>query len=82
MVLTVAQCFWDRRNEDSGMMDRKVNRKIRNAVCIAVTDTGPGIAAQHYADIFLDFVQLQGASSRGIGLALAIARRVLKFIKG
>jgi signal transduction histidine kinase len=63
-------------------VERKENRKIRNAVCLAVSDTGPGIAPEHHQDIFREFVQLPGASSRGTGLGLAIARRLVEAHRG
>jgi NtrC-family two-component system sensor histidine kinase KinB len=59
-------------------MERKVNRKIENAVRIDVRDSGPGIAPENHFTIFADFVQLPGSSSRGTGLGLAIARRLLE----
>jgi signal transduction histidine kinase len=62
-------------------MQRRVNRKIENAVRIDVSDTGPGISPEHHEDIFGDFVQLQG-SSRGTGLGLAIARRLVETHRG
>ena len=62
-------------------MQRRVDRKIENAVRIDVSDTGPGIAPEHHEDIFGDFVQLQG-SSRGTGLGLAIARRLVEAHRG
>src|SRR5262249_7263918 len=79
VVVSVTECFWDRRKASSGSlftMERRVNRKIKNAVCIVVSDTGPGIAPEHHQDIFADFVQLPGAPARGTGLGLAIARRL------
>lgn len=79
MVISVNPCFWERRKAQSEFLfnfERRVNRKIENAVHICVSDTGPGIAAEHHEDIFGDFVQLPGASSRGTGLGLAIARRL------
>lgn len=77
--VTVTPCFWDRRKAQTELLfnlDRKVNRKIENAVRIDVRDTGPGIPADRQEEIFHDFVQLPGASSRGTGLGLAIARRL------
>lgn len=85
VVVSVTQCFWDRRKAQTGSLfslERKVNRKINNAVCIAVTDTGPGIAPEHHEAIFLDFVQLPGVPSRGTGLGLAIARRLVEAHRG
>jgi signal transduction histidine kinase len=85
VIMSVAQCFWDRRKVQTGSLfrlERKVDRKINNAVCIAVTDTGPGIAPEYHEDIFLDFVQLPGAPSRGTGLGLAIARRLVEAHRG
>jgi len=77
--VSVTPCFWERRKAQTEFLfnfERKANRKIENAVAIAVTDTGPGIPADRQEDIFCDFVQLPGASSRGTGLGLAIARRL------
>lgn len=77
--VTVTPCFWDRRKAQTEFLfnlDRKVNRKIENAVRIDVSDTGPGIPADQQEEIFHDFVQLPGASPRGTGLGLAIARRL------
>lgn len=79
VVLSATPCFWERRKAQTEFLfkfERKVNRKIENAVRIDVTDTGPGIPADRQEDIFCDFVQLPGASSRGTGLGLAIARRL------
>jgi two-component system phosphate regulon sensor histidine kinase PhoR len=85
VVVSVTECFWDRRRQQTESLfglERKVNRKIKNAVCLAVSDTGPGIAPEHYQEIFREFVQLPGASSRGTGLGLAIARRLVEAHRG
>ena len=85
VALRVTECFWDRRRQKTESLfglERKENRKIRNAVCLDVSDTGPGIAPEHHQDIFKEFVQLPGASSRGTGLGLAIARRLVEAHRG
>jgi signal transduction histidine kinase len=85
VVVSVVECFWDRRKvstESLFSMERRVNRKIKNAVCIIVSDTGPGIAPDHHEQIFADFVQLPGACARGTGLGLAIARRLVEAHRG
>ena len=75
-------CFWDRRKAQNQFLfglDRRVNRKVENAILIAVTDTGPGIPREHHEDIFLEFVRLENSSQiRGTGLGLAIARRLVE----
>jgi len=81
VTVKIAPCFWERRKAQSEFlfnMERKVDRKIENAVRIDVTDTGKGIAPEYHRAIFLDFVQVPGTSSRGTGLGLAIARRMVE----
>jgi signal transduction histidine kinase/CheY-like chemotaxis protein len=53
-------------------------------VAIAVRDTGPGIAPEDQARIFLDFEQAGDASHAvaGTGLGLAIARRIIQRMGG
>lgn len=83
--ISATSCFWDRRKAKTHSLfgaERKVERKIENAVCITVSDAGPGIPAQYHEDIFGDFVQLSKASSRGTGLGLAIARRLVESHSG
>ena len=52
-----------------------------NAVRVAVSDTGPGIAAEHHQEIFEDFVRVDRSSS-GMGLGLAIAHRLVQAHRG
>ena len=81
VTVSATPCFWERRKAQSEFlfnMERKENRKIENAVRIDVSDSGPGIPAEHHEDIFWDFVQLPGSSPRGTGLGLAIARRLVE----
>jgi len=81
VTVQVTPCFWERRKPQSEFlfnMERKVDRKIENAVRIDVSDTGKGIAPEYHRAIFLDFVQVPGTSSRGTGLGLAIARRMVE----
>jgi len=81
IVVSVTPCFWERRKAQIEFlfnMERKESRKVENAVRIDVTDSGPGIPAEHHDDIFGDFVQLPGSSARGTGLGLAIARRLVE----
>jgi len=50
-----------------------------------VRDTGPGIPEQHQADIFTPFAQLDASShtsSGGVGLGLAICRRLATLMGG
>jgi len=85
VTVRVTECFWDRRRQKTESLfglERKTNRKIKNAVCLDVSDTGPGIAPEHHQDIFGEFVQLPGACSRGTGLGLAIARRLVETHRG
>jgi signal transduction histidine kinase len=81
VTVTVTPCFWERRKAQSEFLfnlERKESRRVENAVRIDVSDTGPGIAAEHHDEIFEDFVQLPSGSARGTGLGLAIARRLVE----
>ena len=48
---------------------------------ISVTDTGRGIAPEFHQDIFEDFVRVDRTSS-GMGLGLAIAKRLVQAHRG
>jgi signal transduction histidine kinase len=85
VTVRVVPCFWERRGSQTAFlfnMERRENHRIENAVLIDVTDTGPGIPRESHEEIFGDFVQLPGTSSRGTGLGLAIARRLTEACGG
>jgi signal transduction histidine kinase len=75
--------FWERRQAPKNPASdrrRECNPKA-NSVLVAVTDTGPGIATEHHQEIFEDFVRVDRASS-GMGLGLAIAKRLVQSHRG
>jgi signal transduction histidine kinase len=54
-----------------------------NAIKVSVSDTGPGISPEYHSEIFDDFFRLPGSeSSEGMGLGLAIARRLVHGMGG
>ncbi|HEX5481791.1 MAG TPA: HAMP domain-containing sensor histidine kinase, partial [Terriglobia bacterium] len=74
---------WERRSqqkEENLTHDRRKRAEpAPNAVRVAVSDTGPGIAPEYQQEIFDDFVKLPqyGSPVGGMGLGLAIARRLV-----
>ncbi len=55
-------------------------RQVGGTVSIAVADTGPGIDPAHHREIFEEFHRLDGASSQGMGLGLAIVQRASRML--
>jgi signal transduction histidine kinase len=75
--------FWERRSaEEVQTMDRRRERTQHpNCIKVSVSDSGPGIASEHHQEIFEDFVRVDRTSS-GMGLGLAIAKRLVQAHRG
>jgi len=75
--------FWERRStEEIQSSDRRRERvQTPNSIKISVSDSGPGIASEHHQEIFEDFVRVDRSSS-GMGLGLAIAKRLVQAHRG
>jgi len=75
--------FWDRRvAQETPIEERRRFRLPRpNSVEVVVSDSGPGIAAEHHQEIFEDFVRVDRNTS-GMGLGLAIAKRLIQAHRG
>jgi len=75
--------FWERRSaEEIQTLDRRRERaQIPNCIRVSVSDSGPGIASEHHQEIFEDFVRVDRTSS-GMGLGLAIAKRLVQAHRG
>lgn len=75
--------FWERRvAETSTPEDRRRDAaQSANSVLISVTDTGSGIAAEFHQEIFEEFVRVDPSSS-GMGLGLAITKRLIQAHRG
>jgi signal transduction histidine kinase len=75
--------FWERRA--AAVVPVEERRRFRlprpNSVEVSVGDTGPGIPAEHHQEIFEDFVRVDRTSS-GMGLGLAIAKRLVQAHRG
>jgi signal transduction histidine kinase len=75
--------FWERRSaEEVQTQDRRRERvQHPNCIKVSVSDSGPGIASEHHQEIFEDFVRVDRTSS-GMGLGLAIAKRLVQAHRG
>src|ERR1700719_3568760 len=75
--------FWERRSADElqSVERRRERVQQRNSLKVSVSDTGPGIASEHHQEIFEDFVRVDRTSS-GMGLGLAIAKRLVQAHRG
>jgi signal transduction histidine kinase len=62
---------------------RRQNVAQPNSVKVSVSDTGPGIPAEFHLEVFDDFFRLpSNVSQEGMGLGLAIARRLIHGMGG
>jgi len=74
--------MWERRSAQKPSITRERRRQPLaqpNAVKVSVADTGPGIAPEFHLEVFDDFFRLPQTEkvSEGMGLGLAIARRLV-----
>ncbi len=78
--------MWERRGiSKSGVNGDRRRQALNapNAVRVSVADTGPGIRPEFHLEIFDDFFRLPGSEAAdGMGLGLAIARRLLQGMSG
>jgi signal transduction histidine kinase len=77
--------MWERRAaaQPSTTERRHQNVSQPNAVKVSVSDTGPGIPAEFHLEVFDDFFRLPSTENQeGMGLGLAIARRLVQGMGG
>jgi signal transduction histidine kinase len=78
--------MWDRRSVSSpwAVQERRRSPLTQpNSVKISVSDTGPGIPAEYHLEIFDEFFRLPTSDQcEGMGLGLAIARRLVQGMAG
>jgi signal transduction histidine kinase len=77
--------MWERRSASvpSAAERRRQSVAHPNSVKVSVSDTGPGIPAEFHLEVFDDFFRLPGTESQeGMGLGLAIARRLVHGMGG
>jgi len=77
---------WERRAVSKPAVPQERRRRPLsqpNSVKISVSDTGPGIPPEYHLEIFDDFFRLPSTEkSEGMGLGLAIARRLVHSMGG
>jgi signal transduction histidine kinase len=79
--------MWERRGATKPGVERERRRQplsTPNAVKVSVADTGPGIPPEYHVEVFDDFFRLPGNENQsdGMGLGLAIARRLVNAMGG
>jgi signal transduction histidine kinase len=79
--------MWERRSAAKPEVEKERRRQplsAPNAVKVSVSDTGPGIPPEYHLEVFDDFFRLptNENQSEGMGLGLAIARRLVNAMGG
>jgi signal transduction histidine kinase len=79
--------MWERRSvNQTGVAGerRRRNLSVPNSVKLSVADTGPGIPVEYHIEVFDDFFRLPQSEGQteGMGLGLAIARRLVNGMGG
>jgi len=75
--------FWERRVSEAAPSTerRRGGGQWSNSALVSVADTGSGIAAEYHQEIFEEFVRVDPSSS-GMGLGLAITKRLIQAHRG
>jgi len=83
VTLVAEPHFWERRaaSVSPNVERRRGPEDATNSVLVSVSDSGPGIAPEHHQEIFEDFVRVD-RSSAGMGLGLAISKRLVQAHRG
>jgi signal transduction histidine kinase len=85
IVLQAKPHFWERRVADAApSAERRKDRDKKqpiNSVLISISDTGSGIASEFHQEIFEEFMRVDPSSS-GMGLGLAITKRLIQAHRG
>jgi signal transduction histidine kinase len=83
VTLLAEPYFWERRaaSVSPRVERRQTGKSEANSLLVAVADSGPGIAPEHHQEIFEDFVRVDRSSS-GMGLGLAISKRLVQAHRG
>ena len=79
--------MWERRSVNKNAAAGERRRRslsVPNSVKLSVADTGPGIPAEYHIEVFDDFFRLPQTEQKieGMGLGLAIARRLVNAMGG
>ena len=78
--------MWERRSASAPAVsdDRRHRSSFHpNSIKVSVSDTGPGIPPEYHIEVFDDFFRLpQNDAQAGMGLGLAIARRLVGAMGG
>lgn len=78
--------MWERRSSNPRLQRQERRRRPLsqpNSVKISVSDTGPGVPPEYHLEIFDDFFRLpSNEKTEGMGLGLAIARRLVQGMGG
>jgi signal transduction histidine kinase len=79
--------MWERRTATKPGIEKDRRRQplsVPNAVKVSVSDTGPGIPPEYHVEVFDDFFRLPSNQNQsdGMGLGLAIARRLVNGMGG